>query len=111
MDFAYTPVQQTLRQRAKNLCDELCSGQQEEQRERDRRYPQELFIRLAKDGLLSHCLPAEFGGGDGTLLDLVVLSEELARASQTAVTMMFINGACGHIINLAGTPTQKKELL
>ncbi len=111
MDFAYSQVQNSLQQRIRSLCETHCSEEQEAARDREPTYPHELYSALAKDGILSHCMPKEFGGQSGTFLDLVVISEELARGSLTAVTMMFINGACASIINLAGTPDQKQRLL
>jgi alkylation response protein AidB-like acyl-CoA dehydrogenase len=111
MDFAYSATQEALKQRIQALCAAHCSEEKEAARDKTKEYPHELHQALAQAGIFSHCLPQEFGGQAGTLLDLVVLAEQLSRASQTAVTMMFVNSACGSIINLAGTADQKKQFL
>ena len=38
-----------------------------------------LFNALAKEGYLGMMVPEEYGGSNGTIVDLVILSEELAR--------------------------------
>ena len=51
-----------------------------EQWERDRWFPDEIFPKLAAQGLLGLKYPAEYGGEGGDYLHDAVLVEELARA-------------------------------
>lgn len=111
MDFHLSPEQLALRDRVIAFCRRHCQPGQEAARDREPAYPAELHQAMADSGILGHCLPAAYGGGDGGTVELCVINEELARCSTSATNILFINGICGALLGLAGSETQKGEYL
>src|ERR687898_942609 len=48
--------------------------------DRDHRFPQELFGKLAELGLMGACIPEEYGGAGTDFLSYILVLEELSRA-------------------------------
>ncbi|HEX3955821.1 MAG TPA: acyl-CoA dehydrogenase family protein [Trebonia sp.] len=74
--------------------------------------PPEEVDRLARLGFLGLALPEEHGGAGGTLLDALLVVEELAKESRSAAFQVFeANVGPSRVIELFGTDEQKKAIL
>jgi len=79
MDFELTPDQQAIRTLARDLAEaEIVPNAGEWDREH--RFPDELFPKLAELGLMGVCVPEEYGGAGADFLSYVLVLEELSRA-------------------------------
>lgn len=111
MQFEPTESQAALRATVASFCQEHATPQASEALDRAPRYPDELHQALCDAGILGHCLPEEFGGGGGGLIDLAIISEELASCSNAAVNILFVNVAVGTLLSRAGTAEQRADYL
>ena len=48
--------------------------------DREHRFPQEVFARLAEVGLMGICVPEEYGGAGADFLSYILVLEQLSRA-------------------------------
>ncbi len=78
MQFDLTPAQQDLRALARRIA-ETAIAPHAVATDRDEAYPWANVAALHDAGLLGLTLPAELGGGGGSLLDAVLVVEEMAR--------------------------------
>ena len=68
--------------------------------------------RLADLGFLGLALPEEYGGSGGTLLDALLVVEELAKESRSAAFQVFeANVGPSRVIELFGTAEQRASIL
>jgi alkylation response protein AidB-like acyl-CoA dehydrogenase len=111
MDFHLTTGQAALRDHVARFCQAHCSEEEEARRDREPGYPAALHQAMADAGILGHCLPGEYGGSGGGTVELCVINEELGRHSIAATNILFINGICGALIALGGSPEQKQRCL
>ena len=74
--------------------------------------PDDEVQRLAKLGFLGMVLPEEYGGHGGTLLDALIVQEELAKECRPAAFQVFETnvGPC-RVIEFFGTEQQKQDVL
>lgn len=73
-------------------------------------FPRENYKRMAELGLTGLTIPEEYGGSGGTSLDLVIATEEIARAcAATAVVLGASLSLACHAIYDFGTEEQKKR--
>ncbi len=81
LDLDFTEEQEMLREMVRGVCAQHAGGDVIRSLEDDADgVARELWSQLAELGLLGLMLPEEHGGGGSTLLDGVVLYEELGRA-------------------------------
>ncbi|MBW4092897.1 MAG: acyl-CoA dehydrogenase [Proteobacteria bacterium] len=78
MQFDLTPAQKDLRALARRIA-ETAIAQRAAATDRDEAYPWANIADLRAAGLLGLTFPAALGGGGGSLLDAVLVVEELAR--------------------------------
>lgn len=107
MDFRLTDDQQQLRLRARDFADRVARPRAAEI-DRTESYPRETALALVRDGFAGMTLPPSLGGGGRSLVDTVLVVEEIARAcAVTARIVVETNmGAIGAIIRY-GTEHQK----
>ncbi len=111
MDFSLSEEQEMLKTAARDFLEKECPTTLVRQMEEDEKgYPPDLWQKMADLGWLGLPFPAEYGGGDGSFLDLAVLLEEMGRAM---VPVPFVPTVvhCGLSILEAGTEEQKEHLL
>jgi len=111
MDFNFSQSQLELQDRLRTFCRDHCSDQLAQELDEHPRDPQELHAALVNDGILGHCLPAAFGGGDGRIVDAVIIHQALSHASDAAVNLMFVNYICAALVSLTGNQAQKERLV
>jgi alkylation response protein AidB-like acyl-CoA dehydrogenase len=77
--------------------------------EEDGTYPKEYYDKLGKMGFMGLLVPVEYGGSGGSLIELVILCEEMGRIG-VSVPLTHISACCRSIVN-QGTETQKRAYL
>lgn len=77
--------------------------------EKQRKYPGEYYRRISEMGFMGLMIPEKYGGGAGSLVDLVILGEEMGRAG-VSIPLTHIS-ACCRAISSHGTEDQKQHYL
>ncbi len=112
MFFELSAEQQALRQKAIDFCARECPPDFETSLDQSGVFPGDLYRKMADYGLLGISFPAEYGGTSGDIMDIVLIAEQLAGNSFTAVYMYLVNVVfAGSIILNCGSDSQKKEFL
>jgi alkylation response protein AidB-like acyl-CoA dehydrogenase len=75
--FTLTPAQEALRARARELAAEAAA--QAAETDRSGQYPWPMVRRMTEAGFMGLTIPREHGGPGGTLLDAVLVVEEMAK--------------------------------
>ena len=81
MDFGLTEEQQLLRQTAKDFVDRVCPPEKAKQWDEEEILPAELLQGFVDLGWFSLPFPEDEGGDGGGPMELVLIAEELGRAS------------------------------
>jgi alkylation response protein AidB-like acyl-CoA dehydrogenase len=80
--------------------------------DREHRFPQELFSKLAELGLMGACIPEEYGGAGVDFLSYILVLEELSRADAgVGVTVAVHTSAVTLPILTFGTDEQKSRFV
>ncbi len=111
MDFAFTEEQNLLRDSVRKLLGKHAPPEYVRGHDRERAYPEELFVAFAAAGLLALPFPEEYGGAGGTLLDMTIVAEEIARVSADLVMAYTGNIFCGLNLLRKGSEEQKRYWL
>ncbi len=101
-----------LRQNVRKLVERDCPREYARETDEKEEFPERVWKALAEGGFLGIPIAEEYGGAGGDVLDMTIVTEELARRSG-AVGLTFFMSSCfgGHLIETMGNPAQKKELL
>jgi 3-oxocholest-4-en-26-oyl-CoA dehydrogenase beta subunit len=111
MDFRPTSAQQLLVSTARDFLRKHCPPERAQRVALDvRGFDEALWRSMAELGWPGLLVPAEFGGSDGSLLDVILLAEEMGRA---AAPGPFVPSAvvATSLLLAAGTAEQRKRLL
>jgi len=112
MDFSFTQDQETLRVHLKKLLDEVCPPEYAERCDNQATPPREAYQALAQHGWFGLLLPAEYGGADGSAIDLAILLEETGRHFEELAMWLFRTLTYGgYAVMRDGTREQKESLL
>jgi len=111
MDLGLSEPQEMLKKIARDFLATECPKTLVREMEEDEKgYPPQLWQGMAEVGWMGLPFPEEYAGGDGTLLDLAVLVEEMGRACLPGP--FFSTVVLGGLTVLdAGSVDQKKEIL
>lgn len=112
MNFQPTQRQQLLREMVRGFLESECSAEYIREVDEAGEFPHHFFKKMADAGLLGLSIPEEYGGSGASLLDTVMVQEELTKGFAIAgmiFTMMVSNGAELFIHN--GTEEQKSCFL
>jgi alkylation response protein AidB-like acyl-CoA dehydrogenase len=111
MDLEFTAEQELLRDAVRGVCGKHAGLDVVRQMEGDALgYPEQLWTQLAETGLLGLTLPERWGGSGMSMLDAIVVYEELGRA--LAPSPHFVSSVMsGGVIALAGTDEQRDRWL
>ena len=109
MDFELTPAQQALRARARELADGVF-------RERAARwddeesYPWDNVKDLVRAGFMGIAIPRAYGGPGGSVLDVLLVVEQVARACGVTARIV-VEGSLGVVgaLTAYGTEAQKRR--
>ena len=111
MDFSYSEEQEKLIKTAREFLEKECTEDFIRQMEKDDKgYSPELWRKVAGMGWLGLAYPKKYGGGEGSLLDLTVLYQEMGRAMFPSPHLSTVVLG-GLTILSAGSEEQKADLL
>jgi len=111
MDFRPSPAQQILISTARAFLRQHCPPELAQRLALDARgFDETLWRRMAELGWPGLLIPLELGGSGGSLLDVILLTEEMGRA---ALPGPFVPSAvvATSLVLAAGSPAQQKRLL
>ena len=111
MDFELTPEQQEIQALARKLADAEIAPHAADW-DREHRFPQEVFARLAEVGLMGVCVPEEYGGAGADFLSYILVLEQLSRGDAgVGVTVAVHTSATTLPILAWGTEEQKSRFV
>jgi len=111
MDFGFSEEQSMLRDSVRKLLQKHATPDYVRKHDRERTYPEELFQAWAEAGLLGLPFPEDYGGAGGSLMDMVIVAEEIARVSADLV-MAYTGGIfCGLNLVRKASEEQKRHWL
>ena len=111
MDFRLSPAQQILSTTARSFLRQHCPPELAQRLALDARgFDDALWRRMAELGWPGLLIPSDLGGSDGSLLDVIVLVEEMGRAGLPGP---FVASAvvATSLVLAAGSPAHRKRLL
>ncbi len=108
MDFEFTQEQDMLRESVRKLMDKLATPEYIRRLDREQAYPYELYNAWVELGLLRMPFPEAYGGLDGSVIDLIIIAEELSRKSFDFFTAYGASVFCGLNIVRKGSEEQKR---
>lgn len=111
MDFGLTEMQEMLKKAARDfLTNECPKTVVREMAEDERGYLPEMWSKMAGLGWMSLVFPEQYGGSDGSFIDLAVLLDEMGRACLPGPYFSTVVLGGMTILDV-GSEEQKKELL
>jgi len=111
MDFRPSPSQQILTTTARAFLRQHCPPEMVQRLALDERgFDEPLWRRMAELGWPGLLIPSELGGSDGSLLDVILLVEEMGRVGLPGPFVVSAVVATSLVL-AAGSPAQKKRLL
>ena len=111
LDLDFTSEQDMLREMVRGLGEQYASDESIRALEDDPvGYSSEMWRQLADLGMVGLLLPEEFGGAGSTMMDAVVLYEELGR-SLAPTPHMESAVLCGGALARSGSDTQRERWL
>jgi 3-oxocholest-4-en-26-oyl-CoA dehydrogenase beta subunit len=111
MDFRPSSAQQLLVSTAREFLRKACPPERAQQIALDPRgFDESLWRRMAELGWQGLLIPGDLGGSDGSLLDVILLVEEMGRASAPGPFVPSAVVATAVLLG-AGSADQKKRLL
>lgn len=112
LGFQMTPEQLQLRDLAAEVAREVYAPLAEQWDRERTPLPHDEVKRLADLGFLGIAIPEEYGGHGGTLLDALIVQEELAKQCRPAAFQVFeANVGPVRVIEFFGTEAQKQHVL
>ena len=111
MNFSFTEEQDALRDMLQKLMAKHATPEYVNRLDREQAYPYELYDAWVEAGLLRLPFPEEYGGLGGNVIDMAIISEELAKTS--ADFGMALGGSvfCGLNLLRKGSEEQKAHWL
>jgi 3-oxocholest-4-en-26-oyl-CoA dehydrogenase beta subunit len=111
VDFDYTDEQKMLQKGARDFFEkEVPKSLVKKMAEDEKGNPPELWQKMAQLGWLGLIFPERYGGGDGSMIDLIALEEEMGRACLPGAFFSTVLLGGLFILN-NGSEEQKKELM
>jgi len=111
MDFALTPAQQSLRARARELADTVFR-ERAARWDAEEAYPWDNVKDLVRAGFMGITIPKAYGGAGGSVLDVLLVVEEIARVCGVTARIV-VEGSLGVVgaLTAYGTEEQKRRYL
>ena len=111
MDFSFSEEQTILRDSVRKMMDRIATPDYVRRLDREQAYPYELYQAWVEAGLMRLPYPEQYGGLGGSVLDMVVLAEELSRKSADFFMAFASPTFCGLNILRKATAAQKQYWL
>jgi alkylation response protein AidB-like acyl-CoA dehydrogenase len=111
MNFDLTSEQEMIKKTIREFAsDEVAPGAIE--RDKNKKFPLEIFNKLSKMGMMGLPFPEEYGGGGADTVSFAIVTEELSKAcGSTGITYSAHISLGGAPLNLFGTKEQKQRFL
>ena len=110
IDFSLTEEQKALQEMSREFSEKEMKPNAARYDKGDE-FPEDVMQKAFEVGFLTCTIPKEFGGGDLSELDTVIISEELAAGCAGMYTTMMVNALAYTPIILYGNDEQKKKFL
>ncbi|MBA3365775.1 MAG: acyl-CoA dehydrogenase family protein [Actinobacteria bacterium] len=111
MDFSLEPDQREIQSLTREFAEAEIEPYAAEW-DRERRFPRDLYGKLAELGLMGACIPEEYGGAGADFLSYILVLEELSRADAgVGVTVAVHTSATTLPILAFGTEEQKSRFV
>jgi alkylation response protein AidB-like acyl-CoA dehydrogenase len=111
MDFSFTEEQRMMRESVRKMMDRIATPEYVRRLDREQAYPQELYAAWVELGLLRIPFAEEYGGLGGSVIDLVIVAEEISRKSADFFMAYAGSVFCGLNVARKGTEEQKRHWL
>ncbi|HEX4747435.1 MAG TPA: acyl-CoA dehydrogenase family protein [Gaiellaceae bacterium] len=111
MDFELTPEQRAIQTLTRELAEAEIAPHAGDW-DREHRFPDELYPKLAEVGLMGVCVPEEYGGAGADFLSYVLVLEELSRADAGVGVTVAVHTSAATLPILAwGTDEQRARFV
>src|SRR5262245_56577997 len=111
MDFAWTPQQIELRERARKVSAEAVARFGRHNDSWINGFSKEFSKEMAANGSIGMTWPTEFGGGGRPPIERLIVGEELIKAGAPIAAMWFADRQMGPTLIAYGRPDQQEEFL
>ena len=111
MHFSLTDEQVLLRDSVQRLMARIATPEYMRRLELQPAFPEDLYRAWAEAGLIAAPFPKEYSGLGGTVADVAIIAEIIARTSSDLVMSYAASIFCGLNVFRHGTPQQKKAWL
>jgi alkylation response protein AidB-like acyl-CoA dehydrogenase len=111
VDFSLTDEQTLLRDSVRKLMDRVATQDYVRRLDREQAYPYELYDAWVKAGLLRLPYPEQYEGLGGSVIDMVIIAEELSRTSADFYMTFAGSTFCGLNILRKASEQQKAHWL
>ncbi len=108
MDFDFTDEQNMLRDAVRKMMDRVATPDYVRRLDREQAYPTELYQAWVDMGLIGLPFPEAYGGSGGSVIDMVILAEELSRKSADFYMAYAGSIFCGLNVLRKGSEAQKQ---
>src|SRR5262245_60672426 len=108
MDFSFTDEQSMLRDSVRKLMERVATADYVRRLDREQAYPYELYAAWAEAGLLRLPFPEQYGGLGGSVIDMAIVAEEIARKSADLYMAFSGSTFCGLNILRKASEEQKR---
>jgi alkylation response protein AidB-like acyl-CoA dehydrogenase len=109
VDFEFTEEQRMLRESVRRMMAKHATPEYIRRLDREQAFPDELYVEWLKMGLFRMPFPEEYGGLGGSVIDMVIIAEELSYKSFDLFTAYGGPVFCGLNILRKGTEEQKRH--
>ncbi|HEX4920952.1 MAG TPA: acyl-CoA dehydrogenase family protein, partial [Candidatus Bathyarchaeia archaeon] len=112
ISFELSKEKEFLRSNIRTLVERECPREYAREIDEKEEFPERVWKALGEGGFLGIPISEEYGGASGDVLDMTIVTEELARRSG-AIGLTFFMSSCfgGHLLETMGNEQQKKEFL
>jgi len=110
MDFSFSGESKMMVKAARNFNKQVIEPVVA-QMEEENALPDSLLPAFAKTRMLGLIIPKEYGGADSTVLNLILISEELAKSGSAAYWVMALNNSVAETIYHWGTEDLRKKFI
>ena len=111
MDFSLSEEQRMMRDSVRKVMDRIATPEYVRRLDREQVYPDELYAAWVELGLLRIPFEEKYGGVGGSVMDLVIIAEELSRKSADFFMAYAGSVFCGLNVARKGSEEQKRRWL
>lgn len=112
LNFDLGKEKEFLRQNIRALVERECPREYARECDEKEEFPMRVWNALARDGYLGIPIEEAYGGSGGDIVDMVIVTEELARRSGSVGLTFFMSSCFGaKTLTMAGNEEQKRKYL